>query len=56
MDNPETLETLGRQHTGRRQTKHTKRYRTLKIWAIRTSPKTRSEPRCSQMTSAMLLI
>jgi len=46
MDNSETLATLGKQDTGRRQTKQITQHRKLKRWTTRITPKTVSEPRC----------
>jgi hypothetical protein len=45
MVNPETLTTLGKQNTGRRQTKQNTQYRKLKRRATRTSPTIGGEPR-----------
>jgi len=45
MNNPDTLATLGKQETIRRQTTQ---HRKLKRWETQTPSKTRSEPRCSR--------
>ena len=52
MDIPETLETLGTQETGRRQTKQKQKHtqqRKLNRFATRTPPKTRMNPGAQDM-------